>query len=190
MKSFQGFAASACAAMIAVAIFAGTATASPTSRALIREGAEAMRAGDAPLAAARFRAAIKADPRDSDAMFYMAVLANRTGDPRAALDFAQRAHAMGNDRADLDFELGWAEVNAGLPAAAVVALGRYEAAHPGRGLTSELLGRAYLALGEADRSRTAFREAMRRDPKLRANALYYLGRLEAAQGNQAAAARP
>lgn len=168
-------------------LFSASAEASPQSRELIRQGAEAMQRGDNGGAAALFRRAQAADPADADALAFLAAIANREGRPAEALDLALRAKDMRGDHPDLDFELGWAQINTGAYVAGIASLGRYEAANPGRGLTSELQGRGHLALGRYGQARASFEEAMRRDPRLTDSALFLIAQTEAARGQRAAA---
>src|SRR5690606_24000120 len=67
---------------------------------------------------------------------------------------------------ELQFERGWALLREGRFEQARVALEEYEAAHPGRGKTAELLGRVYTGLGEYEAAEQQFAEALRRDPGL------------------------
>ncbi len=189
MRRLRGWAAYGCAIICGVAVFVSEAEASPQSRALIREGVTAMQAGDAKTAEARFRAALRADPSDSDALVHLAALANRYGNWRAAYNLARSAKALKNNHPDLDFELGWAELETERFQAAITSLERYDAAHPGRALTEELLGRAELALGQIAKAKARFEDVAARDPNLRPNALYYLAQIQSMQGANNDAAR-
>ncbi len=168
---------------------AGVRAASPESRVLIRQGIADLQERKREEALKKFEAASQADPTDAEAVFYQGFTLNVLGRPLDALKHLARARAMGYEEPRLAFQTGWALLGVGLWKEAVAALERYEQAHPGRGKTSEFLGRAYLALGEYDRAETKLEEAIQRDPALKGTALFYLALLERARADLPAARR-
>jgi len=78
----------------------------------------------------------------------------------------------------LAFETGWSLLRLGRWKEAVTELESYEKGRPGRGLTSESLGRAYLALGELDKAEAKLKEALERDPNLKRTVLFDLAAVE------------
>ena len=139
---------------------AGVRAASPESRVLIRQGIADLQERKREEALKKFEAASQADPTDAEAVFYQGFTLNVLGRPLDALKHLARAKAMGYEEPRLTFQTGWALLGVGLWKEAVAALERYEQAHPGRGKTSEFLGRAYLALGEYDRAEAKLEEAI------------------------------
>ena len=166
----------------------GTA-ASPESRALVRQGAAELANRKFEEALRKFDAAVRADPADAQAVFFRGAALNRLSRHAEALPRLQEAARLGSNHPDLPFELGWALLGLGHWHAAILHLERYEQSRPGRGQTSEFLGRAFLALGDVDRAEAKLKEAITRDPALRATALLFLARLEQARGNADEAAR-
>jgi tetratricopeptide (TPR) repeat protein len=174
----------AAAALVAVSIAVSGASASPQSKALIREGAAEMQAHRFDAALAKFRAAALADPADGDAAFFAGAALNRLGAYAPAIGQLQRAAFLRDDHPDLAFETGWSRLGIGDFAGAVQQLEAYERAHPGRGQTNEFLGRAYLGLGQFDKAQAALQEAAARDPALKPTVLLYLAQLEQRRGNR------
>ncbi|MDE1903296.1 MAG: tetratricopeptide repeat protein [Alphaproteobacteria bacterium] len=172
---------------LAFVALAGAAQASPHSQALIKQGQAALAAKDYANALAKFRAAETADPKDANAFFFEGATLNRTGDVADAQIALKHAQSLGSRQPDLLFELGWSEVLPGPADDAVKNLEAYEHAHPNRGLTSELLGRAYARSGQYDAAVAKLKEAMARDPRLTGNALFYLAIVEKKRGNLDAA---
>jgi len=121
----------------------------------IDDGIEALAIRDYPTALRHFTSAVSG-PDGATAFFYLAVTYNRRGQPLAALGSLERAAKMGINHPDLAFERGWAQLEAGRYSEAVEELLAYEQTVPGRGQTSELLGRAYLALGQYTQARATF----------------------------------
>ncbi|MBI4657565.1 MAG: tetratricopeptide repeat protein [Verrucomicrobia bacterium] len=143
------------------------AVGSDNARDLIGQGAADLAAQRFEGALKKFTAAVKANPADPQAMFFQGVALNRLGRYAEALARLQHAAKMGSKHPDLEFELGWALVALRRPKEAVSYLEQFEREHPGRGQTSEFLGRAYFGLREFDKAEDAFNEALRRDPTLK-----------------------
>ncbi len=177
------------AVVSAIALTSGVASASPRSRGLVRQGAEALARGEFDPALQRFREAAHADPNDAQAVFFQGVALNRLGRSGEAVETLRRAEAMGSTHADLDFELGWALLRTGEPEAAIERLLRYEQNHPGRGQTSEFLGRAYLATGDLDAAERELNRAIERDPSLEPTASLALASVASRRGDERAARR-
>jgi len=151
-----------------------SAAASPESRALLRQGLADLKDRKFEEALKKFEAATRADPNDAEAFFAMGVPLNRLRRHAEALSALERARALGSTQPELPFETGWALLAARRFQDAATQLERYEAARPGRGQTSEFLGRAYLALGQADKAEARLKEALARDPNLKPTVLFYL----------------
>ncbi len=162
------------------------AAASPQSKELTRQGAADLAARQFEGALRKFEAAAQADPNDAEAFFFQGVALNRLGRPIAALQQLDRAAALKYDHPDFGFEVGWSLLGLGRYADAIASLEAYDRARPGRGQTSEFMGRAYLALRQFDKAEAAFQEALRRDPSLKPTVLYSLAVLERRRQNLAA----
>lgn len=175
-------------ALGAVSLLPAPASASPESRALVRQGLAAMEARRYEEALRIFEAAERADPADARTVFFFQGAAlNRLGRFREALPRLERAAAMGSPHPDLAFETGWALVRLGRWREAIARLEGYEQRRPGRGQTSEFLGRAFLALEELDRAEAHLQEALRREPRLAPTVRLALAALEARRGRPEAA---
>jgi hypothetical protein len=146
---------------------------------------ELLRVGHYDDASKEFAAALQADPKDSDARFFLGVALNRLARPAEALEQLQIARKMGNENPDLPFETGWAEVMLHDWARAVGPLLEYERDHPGRGQTSEFLGRAYLGRKQYVEAGQAFDRAVALDPDLKPTVDLYRAELAQASGNSA-----
>ena len=96
---------------------------------------------------------------------------------------------MGAINPDLGFEMGWSLLNLRRWQEAVIELEQYEQHSPGRGQTSEFLGRAYYALGNFKLAESLLQEAVQRDPALSSTALVFLALVARARGDQEAIAR-
>lgn len=154
------------------------AQASSRSAQLTGEGADALAAGRFEEALAKFEAGVEADRSDAEVVFFQGVALNRLSRFTEALGSLQAAAERGCDHSDLGFETGWCLVHLERWAEAAGALERFERAHPGRGQTSEFLGRAYLGLGRQKDAETSLHEALRRDPGLLPTVSLYLARIE------------
>ena len=114
---------------------------------------------------------------------------NRLGRPKEALERLEKASSMGYKGPGLAFDTGWALLGLRRWIDAIVQLENFEKAVPGRGKTSEYLGRAYLGLREYDKAESKLQEAIQRDPQLKPTALLYMAALEVERNNPAAARR-
>ncbi len=167
--------------------FSDPVAASPQSDELVRQGVAELKKQNFDEALGRFQAANTADPKDPEAAFFMGVALNRLGRHQAALFVLERAKEIGSTNPELGFETGWALVAVGRFKEAAAQLEAFEKARPGRGQTSEFLGRAYFGLGELDKAEAKLKEAMERDPKLKPTVLFYLAAVEAGRKNLEAA---
>lgn len=166
---------------VATFLLLTSTTASPAtkeSRELLRQGVAELKEQKFEAAREKFEAAAKADPGDAEAIFLHGVTLNRLRLHKEALAKLEEARAKGFDHRDLRFEIGWSLLGLRRWKEAASELERYEEASPGRGETSELLGRAYLALGDYDKAEAKLQEAIQRDPNLKLDALFYLGLVE------------
>ncbi len=135
-------------------------------------------------------AAAPAAAAEPDALFLQGAQANRQGEFTAAAPLLLKAESLGYRNPEIHFELGWAAMGAGQPQACVDRLERFEAAIPGRGQTSEFLGRCYLALRQADKAEAMFKRALELDPRLAPTVDLAMAALEQSRGRlQAARAR-
>ena len=150
-------------------------------------GFDQMERGRYEAALARFERA-EADDRPR-ALFLQGAALNRQGNFEAALQRLEAARAAGFDHLELDFEQGWTLLRLRRHREAIRYLEAYEAASPGRGQTSEFLGRAHLALGDHAKAREMLARAIERDPSLHPTAAVYLAMAEQAAGRPEAARR-
>lgn len=154
----------------------------------LQEGYSALQTGRYSEAAQRFQAAAQANPQDITAAFFSGVSLNRLGQHEVALRYLERitgstsATPNSNFPADLEFERGWALLGVKQWNEAIAALERYEKSSPGRGQTSEFLGRAYFGLAQWDKAETFLKQAVERDKRLEASATYYLAQIAAKRG--------
>jgi len=170
-------------------LVSGEAVGSPPSNALIQEGAQDLGRGQLKQALKKFEKAAHVDPGDSQAVFFQGVALNRLGRSGQAFERLQQARQMGARHPDLDFELGWSLINLQRFGEAIAALKSYEQHSPGRGQTSEFLGRASYALGNYDRAEQFLLQAIEHDPKLTATSQLFLALVAKARGDQEIMAR-
>ncbi len=166
---------------IALCGLATAAAASPESEALVRRGLAEFEAQRYRDAIHFFGEAVKADPKDLHAVFLQGATLNRLGNYREAYLLIRGVENQGGKHREIDFEAGWALMGMGRARACVDRLERFEQANPGRGQTSEFLGRCYLQLGELDRAETQFKLAVERDARLKPGIELSLARLEQAR---------
>ena len=160
---------------------------SPRSAELIDAGSGQLERGEFEQGLASFEAAAREDAADAEAPFFAGVALNRLGRAEQALAAFGRAEAMGLNHQEMPFEKGWSLLMLRRWDEAVEQLTRYDATNPGRGQTSEFLGRAYLALEKHDQAKAAFDEALRRDPELAPTVRVYRALLYQRRGDEAAA---
>ncbi len=153
------------------------------SRVLVQMGAADLTAQRAEEGLQKFSASGLADPSFADAFFFQGAALNRLGRAGEALARLQRAAGMGCDHPDLAFETAWSLLMLERWSDALASLERSERAHPGHGKTSEFIGRAFFGLGEDDKARAMFAEALKREPTLGPTVLLYLALLEERRGN-------
>jgi tetratricopeptide (TPR) repeat protein len=143
---------------------------SPQAEGALQTGADRLAQGDFMGALAEFDAVAARNPADGEASFFQGVALNRIGRFAAAQQRFDAAAKSGKRHPDFDFELGWSLLGQGKWSEAVSSLSAYEQRHPGRGQTSEFLGRAHLALGNDAEGERYLDAAVRRDPDLKGTA--------------------
>ncbi len=148
----------------------------------LQEGYAHLQSGRYAEAAQRFQAASQANPQDYTAAFFSGVSLNRLGQHEAALRYLSQIIPSETTPVELDFERGWALLGTKQWKEAIAALERYEKATPGRGQTSEFIGRAYFGLEQWDQAETLLKQAVERDNRLQASATYYLAQIAARRG--------
>jgi len=163
--------------------------ATPRSLSLILQGAERLRAGESEEALELFDSAIREDEEDSQAKFFRGVTLNRLGRFSPAQQALEEARRLGSAHPDLTFELGWSLLGQKRWNEAHAQLERYERAHPGRGQTSEFLGRTHMGLKDYEQAREFLEYARSLDPRLASSVDYHLARLESLEGNEGDARR-
>ena len=172
---------------LALACISTPSAASPESDALVRRGLmefEAQRFRDA---IHFFGEAVRADPKDLRAVFLQGASLNRLGNYREAYLLVSGVERQGGRHPEMDFEAGWALMGIGRSRACIDRLERFDKAYPGRGQTSEFLGRCYLQLREYERAESHFNEAVKREPKLKPSVDLSMARLEQARNRPDAA---
>jgi len=177
----------ACCAVFVLLCQCVPATASPESSQLIDDGLAELQKGQAESALKFFADATREDPKDAEAAFFAGVALNRLGRAQEAFSQLSAAKQLGSTHPDLPFEMGWSLLTLRRWDEAIEQLNRYEAENPGRGQTSEFLGRAYLATGKYKEAEAAFTEALKRDPDLLPTVSVYRALLRQRQGDEAAA---
>jgi tetratricopeptide (TPR) repeat protein len=165
------------------------AAASTESRYLVIEGIDALTKREYHAALDKFDKAAQTDPNDAEAVFFQGVALNRLGRAGQALERLRKARDLGSTHAELPFELGWSLLNARRFKDAIEELERYEQASPGRGQTSEFLGRAYYALAQYDKAEALLQDALRRDPDLAPTVRVFLALVAKERGDQGAIRR-
>lgn len=168
----------ACCVVLA---FSPPLLASPESEKLTGQGIEHLEARRYREAIEAFNAAVKADAKDLRPVFFQGVALNRLGAHREAHALLTRLEKLGVRHADMDFEIGWSLMGLRQPRACVQRLERFDKATPGRGQTSEFLGRCYFMLGDHARAEAAFDEAVKRDPRLKGSVDLAMAALERAR---------
>jgi len=168
-----------------VLTLAVSAQASPQSQRLIGEGRALLAKGDTDGALATFDAAANADPNDAGALYFQGAALNRLSRHAEALPKLQAAQGKGAKTPGLDLEMGWALLGTNRFADAIGRLQAYDAAKPGVGKTSELLGRAHMGLKQYDQADACLKEAIRRDAGLTISSQFYLAMLAAARNDGA-----
>jgi len=133
-------------------------------------------------------AALKADPKNSQALLTQGSALNRLGRHGEALAQLARAAKMGSTHPALAFETGWSLMRLGMYPEAIAQLEKYEKMNPGLGQTSEFIGRSHLFMGELDKADAKFKEALQRDPKLASTVRFHQAVLETLRKNPQAAA--
>lgn len=151
---------------------------SPQSIHLLEQGIADLQDQRYGQALENFESAARVDPADMQAHFFIGCALNRMDQHDAALRNLDQAAESGVRHSDLHFEKGWSLLGLARWQEAIEQLNEYEKTNPGRGQTSEFLGRAYLALGEYEKAQEAFALAVRRDPNLAPTVRLYRALLE------------
>ncbi len=168
---------------------APAASGSSESRELLRQGHAKLNEGKYEEALKNFAAAVNADSQDGEAVYFEGAALNRLGRFEQALSRLEKAAALGFATPGLSFDTGWAQLRLGRWIDAVVHLEQFEKAVPGRGKTSEFLGQGYFGLKQYDRAEAKLKEAIQREPELKATALLHLSELERERKNSEASRR-
>jgi Tfp pilus assembly protein PilF len=184
LSRFEGCAVKVALAAVVLTL-AVSAQASPQSQRLIGEGTALLAKGNTDGALAKFDAAAKADPNDAGAPYYQGAALNRLARHAEALPKLQAAQGKGLKTPGLDLEMGWALLGTNRFGDAIRRLRAYDAAKPGVGKTSELLGRAHMGLKQYDQAEACLKEAIRRDAGLTISSQFYLAMLAAARNDGA-----
>lgn len=162
--------------------------ASPESESLTRRARDALEAQRYEDAAKLLVDAVRADPADRVAVFYLGATANRLGRAARAHALLAKAEADGLKDPELDFEMAWSLMELGEAAQCDERLQRYEKANPGRALASEFQGRCLLALGRYTDAEAKLREALARDASSKPRVDLLIARVQYARGDRRAAA--
>lgn len=130
-----------------------------------------------------FQAASKVNPTDVEALFFQGVALNRLG------RFAQAAEKLdeakkGGTHPEWNFERGWAHLGLQEWQKAISSLRAYDKKHPGRGQTSEFIGRAYFELGEREKAEKYLKKALKQNGDLKETVGYYLSAISASPPGQ------
>jgi len=132
-------------------------------------------------------AALKADPKNSQALLTQGSALNRLGRNGEALSNLAQAAKLGSTHPALAFETGWSLMKLGMYPEAIAQLEKYEKMNPGLGQTSEFIGRSHLYMGEMDKADAKFKEAIQRDPRLASTVRFHQAVLETLRKNPEAA---
>jgi tetratricopeptide (TPR) repeat protein len=118
-------------------------------------GANHLKQGDLPLAEERFVAALRSDPQNSEALYYLGLVHQQKGEPIIAIEMFQKALSVNANVAIVHANLGLT----------LASLGRFEDARPHLERALELnsddfavtfnAGRGFLALEDFSRAETA-----------------------------------
>lgn len=133
-------------------------------------------------------AALKADPKNSQALLTQGAALSRLGRHSESLFSLAQAVKMGSTHPALAFETGWSLMRLGMYSEAIAQLEKYEKMRPGQGQTSEFIGRSHLFMNEPDKADAKFKEALQRDPKLSSTVRFHQAILETLRNNPQAAA--
>ncbi|MFQ5664943.1 MAG: tetratricopeptide repeat protein [Candidatus Binatia bacterium] len=168
-----------CLLALAVAIISvamsDVATASERSERLYSRGLVRFHARHFSKALQLFERAVKADPKDPQALYYRGVTRGRLGDFTGAATDLRAVLAKKPDLQQATLELGAVLVEAGRYRPAIPWLQQAQRVSRLEARASQFLGIAQLRLGRSDAARRNFERAAKRDPALRVPARYYLG---------------
>ncbi len=151
--------------------------ASPTSKKLTEKGYQLLTQHKFEQALQSFQAASKTDPNDGEALFFQGVALNRLGQFAKAAEKLDAAQKFGG-HSEWNFERGWAHLGLQEWNPAIHSLKAYDKENPGRGQTSEFIGRAYFGLGDTEKAEKYLNRAVRQNPGLKKTADIYLSELQ------------
>ena len=137
---------------------------SPGQRPSVRRAEALLAHGDAAEAELMLRWLVKQQPRDAAAWNLLSVVANGTGRPDKAIEFAAQALAIDASRAEFHFSMGRALKSVQRLDEAVQAYERALALRPGFAEVRVSLGIALRLLGRLDEAAAQQREALRLRP--------------------------
>ncbi len=149
----------------------------------MREGLDLLSNKQYQKAQEKFKAASKANPQSSLPWVAAGTTLNNIGQFNKAYAALILAESKGANLPSLDLQIARAALGIGRYSIAIERLQMFERKQPGKGKTSEFLGRAYLAQGDLDKAENYFKEAIRRDSSLKASSLLALATLEKKRGN-------
>lgn len=172
---------------LVIALAISTASlASEDSHRLIEKGVQELTKGNYKGALTQFQTAANKNPKEGQAPFYQGVAYNRLGEFQKGGEAFREATSLGFSHPDMSFEVGWNFLGLGRFAEAVAHLKKYESMRPGKGKTSEFLGRAYLGLKQYGKAKKFLLRALARDSSLKPSVLFHLAVVEQASGNKEA----
>lgn len=175
------------AALVALALVASPASASVELELAFHRGVVAYGEGRFDEARAQFEKVLAEDPEDATALQYLGLIAQRQGDPAAAIDFFDRAIAIDPEDPDVQLQRGIALLDAGKLPEARAAFARTLELSPDNGSARLFAGIAAYRSGAYAEAIPYFDRAAELDPALRGEARYYAGLCQALRGNAEAA---
>ena len=134
-------------------------------------------------ARALFEKVVELDPSDTVAIHYLALIAQKQGDPTRARELIERGLAIDPDDADLRTDLGVVQLETGLTAEARESFDRVLAVRPDDARAQLFAGIAAYRAGAYAAATPHLDRAVALDPTLALQARYYAGLSEAFLGN-------
>lgn len=152
---------------------------SDQSKASVQKGYKLLTKKSFEGALKQFEAASKSDPNDGEALFFHGVALNRLGQFAEAGEKLDQAKKLGS-HPEWNFERGWSYLGLKEWKKAIANLKNFERKNPGKGQTSEFIGRAYFGLGDNEKAERHLKEAIHRDSNLKKTSDIYLSAMAAA----------